>query len=175
MDRRRREEHSIEQNTTQNQANGAARHDADPGDRDGAAHGGAWCRSAWITGWCSAARPNCWRRRTRRRGRPRWGSTRARSQAQTDAIAVAASNTCNGSAVVLTAADVTVGTWNTSTHTFTAGSSGANAVKVSAQRSAARGYGALIELRHVRRKAEHRPPRDGDRDDERGRLRGLWG
>ena len=56
-----------------------------------------------------------------------------------NAVAAAAKNRIEGSAVALQAADVTVGVWNTATSTFTPGSTGANAVKVTAQLSAARG------------------------------------
>ena len=55
-----------------------------------------------------------------------------------NAIAAAAKNTIEGRPVTLQASDVTLGTWNAATKTFTAGATGANAVKVTAQLSAAR-------------------------------------
>jgi Flp pilus assembly protein TadG len=55
------------------------------------------------------------------------------------AIASGAENTANGSAVVLTAADVVTGNWNTATFAFTANGTPRNAVQVTARRAASRG------------------------------------
>ena len=55
------------------------------------------------------------------------------------AIAAAADNTVDGTTLVLQSADVTIGTWNSSTRTFTAGGSSPRAVKVVAYRNTARG------------------------------------
>ena len=56
------------------------------------------------------------------------------------AVSTAAGNSAGGSPVVLDpTTDVTVGTWNTATKTFSPGGANPNAVKVDAQRSTARG------------------------------------
>lgn len=55
------------------------------------------------------------------------------------AIAVASANTVDGSPLVLQASDVTAGTWDSTTRTFTAGGWTPNAVRVVAVRNTARG------------------------------------
>jgi len=57
----------------------------------------------------------------------------------TNAQSVAAANIIEGAPVALLASDIQVGTWNTTTKTFTANGSSPNAVKVTAQLSTARG------------------------------------
>lgn len=61
------------------------------------------------------------------------------TQAKADATTLAAANICAGTPVVLTSADIEIGTWNSSNRTFTIGGSSPNAVRVNAQRTAARG------------------------------------
>ena len=56
-----------------------------------------------------------------------------------NAITAAADNTADGSSVVMTSDDVTVGNWNTTTRTFTANGTPLNAVQVVARRTTARG------------------------------------
>jgi Flp pilus assembly protein TadG len=58
------------------------------------------------------------------------------------AQSIAASNTADGSAVIVQPGDVTIGTW--SGGTFAAGGSSPNAVKVTVVRSAARGNGVSV-------------------------------
>jgi Flp pilus assembly protein TadG len=57
----------------------------------------------------------------------------------TDAISAAAANTIEGQPVVLISSDVVMGVWNATTSTFTPTSTNPNALKVTAQMSAARG------------------------------------
>jgi Flp pilus assembly protein TadG len=71
------------------------------------------------------------------------------SQAQSDAIATAALNTCNNSPVVLTASDIDIGTWDTSTRTFTVGGSSPNAVRVHASRTSAKGNAIPLTFARV--------------------------
>jgi len=54
-------------------------------------------------------------------------------------IAVASQNSIDDTPVTLTAANVVAGTWNTTTHTFTAGGSSPTAVKVTVSRTTANG------------------------------------
>jgi Flp pilus assembly protein TadG len=61
------------------------------------------------------------------------------SAASSYAISSAADNNANGTAVILQSSDVVTGTWNSSTHAFSAGGSNQNAVQVTAQLTAARG------------------------------------
>src|SRR4029077_2429388 len=66
------------------------------------------------------------------------------TQAQNDAAATAAANTCDGSAVVIDQTlDIEFGTWDSNTGTFTvltgAAQNNANSVRVTAHRIAARG------------------------------------
>lgn len=62
------------------------------------------------------------------------------AEVQNAAITTAAANRADGSSVALSAAtDVIIGTWNSSTRTFTPGGSSPNAVKVIARRSNATG------------------------------------
>jgi Flp pilus assembly protein TadG len=72
------------------------------------------------------------------------GISTSANQAIADAVAVAAANKCDGSAVVLNAgADVELGTWNSGTKTFTAlsgaAANSATAVRVTTRRLASRG------------------------------------
>lgn len=66
------------------------------------------------------------------------------------AISAAADNLVDGAALVLLSEDVETGLWNTQTRTFTPGGMPANAVRVTARRTAARGtaiplmFGAMI-------------------------------
>jgi hypothetical protein len=70
---------------------------------------------------------------------------------QSKAIAVAAQNNVDGTAMVLNGSDVTAGTW--ANNTFTPGGSSPNAVQINAVRSASRGngialmYGAILGAR----------------------------
>ncbi len=61
------------------------------------------------------------------------------SAATAYAIDAANDNTADGSVVVLQSSDVVTGTWNSATHSFTAGGGSQNAVQVTAQRTKARG------------------------------------
>jgi len=65
------------------------------------------------------------------------------TQAQNNAIAIAAANTCAGTAVTITTSDIDFGTWDTTNKTFTtltgAARSNANAVRIRAKRTSANG------------------------------------
>src|ERR1700733_9864603 len=63
----------------------------------------------------------------------------ALGNASTNAIAVAAQNQVDGTPLVLLAADIQTGSWNSSTLKFTAGGTNPTAVRIAAQRSSARG------------------------------------
>lgn len=67
-------------------------------------------------------------------------TTTARSRA----IAAAAQNTADGSAVTITSGDVTFGQWNASNRVFTQASSGVNAIKVTASRHGSAGVPLLF-------------------------------
>jgi Flp pilus assembly protein TadG len=67
------------------------------------------------------------------------GMSTSSSVAIANAQNVAKANSIEGKTVTLQSSDVVVGVWNTTTKTFTAGSSGANAVEVNAQLTNARG------------------------------------
>ena len=65
--------------------------------------------------------------------------------AQNAAVATAAENTVDGTPLVIDGTnDVTVGTWNAATKTFSAGGASPNAVKVDAKRTAAGGNGVKL-------------------------------
>jgi Flp pilus assembly protein TadG len=67
------------------------------------------------------------------------GITTSSSQAIANAQAVATANSIEGKTVSLQNSDIVVGYWNSTANTFTAGSSGANAVEINAQLSKTRG------------------------------------
>jgi hypothetical protein len=64
--------------------------------------------------------------------------------AATKAIAIAAQNRADNSAVVITSTDVTVGTYDTSTGVFTSGGPSPNAVKVVASRTGSNGVATTL-------------------------------
>lgn len=70
------------------------------------------------------------------------GLATSATQAQNDAIAMAANNKCDGSGVVLDPVDIEFGTWTDATRTFTvltgAAQNDANAMRITARRIAAR-------------------------------------
>ncbi len=60
------------------------------------------------------------------------------------AQSVASANYVDGTTLTLLSSDVVVGTWSTSTKTFTAGGSSPNAVRINSERSAARSNGISL-------------------------------
>jgi hypothetical protein len=68
------------------------------------------------------------------------------SQAQTDAIALAAQNSANGAPVTLTAANIVIGHWHTSTKIFSPNTTPYNAVQVSGGLTAAGGNAIALPL-----------------------------
>lgn len=67
------------------------------------------------------------------------GVATSTAQAQTNAIAVASENLADGTSVALAASDVTPGSWDPDSKTFTANGSPLNAVQVIAGRTSAKG------------------------------------